>query len=85
MEIQRNHEGALKWACVGAVVIAMECIGRESLTTHARRALEHPVGRFAIPLAIGVTALHLLDRLDERIDPYEIIGSTIERWRHGTT
>lgn len=85
MESKPNHiEGLAKWAVLGATVVALECIGKDSLTTHARNALEHPVGRIVVPILGAVTLLHLLDRMPEQVDPYMGVAHLIERVNHGT-
>lgn len=83
MERLKIDEGALKWGALGVAVVALECVGQDSLTHHARRALEHPIGRIVVPLAMGITTLHLLDRCPPQLDFYQGIANLIERVRNG--
>jgi hypothetical protein len=82
MEALKN-EAVIKWGVVAASVIAMECIGEQSLTHYAHKAMEHPIGRWIVPAAIGITAMHLMDRehqiLPETIDAFHIIAKTVDR------
>lgn len=78
------NEGIIKWGCLAAGVIALECVGENSLTHYAHKAMEHKVGRWLVPAAIGITAMHLMDRhheiLPESIDAFNIIARGVERW-----
>jgi hypothetical protein len=56
------NEGIIKWGVLATTVIALECVGEQSLTHYAHRGMEHPIGRWLIPAAIGITAMHLMDR-----------------------
>lgn len=75
-------EGYLKWGCLAAGVIALECVGENSLTHYAHKAMEHKVGRWLVPAAIGITAMHLMDRhheiLPESIDAFNIIARGVD-------
>lgn len=78
-----EREGFIKWGCLAVGVIALECVGSESLTHYAHRAMEHRIGRWVVPAAIGITAMHLMDRhheiLPESIDAFHIIANTVEK------
>jgi len=78
-----NKEALLKWGALALGVIALECIGTESLTYYAHKGMEHPIGRWIIPAAIGITAMHLMDRdhdiLPESIDAYHVIAKRLDR------
>lgn len=66
------------WAGIGALVLGYEMIAPpgELLSEGVDAALSlHPN---LTRLAIGVTALHLMNALPERIDPYRIINLTRE-------
>lgn len=58
------------WAGIAVGVLAYElaCPDGELLSEGVDRALERH--RIATTMAIGVTALHLLNMLPERIDPF---------------
>ena len=77
------NEGVIKWSCLAAGVIALECVGEQSLTHYAHRGMEHPIGRWLIPAAIGITAMHLMDRehqiLPETIDAFHLIARTVDK------
>lgn len=79
-----NNEGYLKWGALAAGVIALECIGDQSLTHYAHKAMEHRLGRWIVPAAIGITAMHLMDRhheiLPESIDGFQIIAKIADRF-----
>jgi hypothetical protein len=81
----RNYETATKWAVLAGTVVALEIIGQESLTHGFRRALEHPVGRYIAPIAIGLTVGHLFNAIPETIDPYQHVANYLEKRHHGTT
>jgi len=76
-------EGWIKWPALGLCVIALECVGEQSLTHYAHKAMEHPVGRWIVPAAIGITAMHLMDRehqiLPETIDAFNLIAKGMDR------
>lgn len=76
-------EGIIKWGALAGAVIALECVGEQSLTHYAHRAMEHKVGRWLVPAAIGITAMHLMDKehhiLPESIDAFQIIAKTVDR------
>jgi hypothetical protein len=78
------NEGVIKWGTLGLAVIALECVGEQSLTHYAHRAMEHPIGRWVVPAAIGITAMHLMDRehqiLPETIDAFHIIAKGMDRF-----
>lgn len=86
--MERLSEGFIKWGVLASTVIALECIGENSLTHYAHRAMEHKIGRWVIPAAIGITAMHLMDRhheiLPESIDAYHIIAKGVDRL-HGNS
>ena len=75
-------EGWIKWGTLAVSVIALECVGEQSLTHYAHRAMEHPVGRWIVPTMIGITAMHLMDRehqiLPESIDAFQIIAKGVD-------
>lgn len=77
------NEGLIKWTALGLSVIALECVGEQSLTHYAHKAMEHPVGRWIVPAAIGITAMHLMDRehqiLPETIDAFNLIAKTVDK------
>lgn len=77
------NEGYWKWSALAAGVIALECVGENSLTHYAHKAMEHKVGRWIVPVAIGITAMHLMDRehqiLPETIDAFHIIAKTVDK------
>lgn len=87
MEILKN-EGVIKWGLLASSVIALECFGTESLTHYAHKAMEHKVGRWLVPAAIGITAMHLMDKehniLPESIDAFHIIAKGLDRVRTRT-
>jgi hypothetical protein len=67
------------WLGIIAGVTAYEltCKDGELLSEGVDRAIEkHPV---AVPLAIGVTALHLCNLLPPKLDPYHQITELIKR------
>ena len=78
-----KNEAVIKWGVVAASVIAMECVGEQSLTHYAHRTMEHPIGRWVTPMVIGITAMHLMDKdhqiLPETIDFFHIMARTVDR------
>lgn len=70
-------EGAVKWAVLGATIVALEFIGSESLTHACQRALETPVGKVAVPILMGVTVAHLMDWIPHQYDPYYWIADRV--------
>jgi hypothetical protein len=77
------NEGVWKWGALAGCVIALECVGEQSLTHYAHRAMEHKVGRWIVPAVIGITAMHLMDRehqiLPESLDVFQIIAKGMDR------
>jgi hypothetical protein len=67
------------WCAIGATVLTYEliCPKGELLSEGVDRAIEdHPI---IVPLAIGITALHLMNKLPERIDPFHRFIDLIKR------
>jgi hypothetical protein len=60
------------WLGLAAGVIAFEvaCPQGETLSEGVDRALEHPTLRYAAIGAVALTAVHLLNVLPERRDPF---------------
>lgn len=85
--MERLNEGHLKWGALTLGVIALECVGKESLTHYAHQAMEHKVGRWVVPAVIGITAMHLMDKehhiLPESIDGFQIIAKIAGRFNNG--
>lgn len=77
-------EAIIKWGAVAGTVIALECVGEHSLTHYAHEAMKHPVGRWIVPAAIGITAMHLMDKehniLPESIDAFNLIAKGVDKW-----
>jgi hypothetical protein len=75
-------EGYIKWGTLAASVMVLESVGDNSLTHYAHRAMEHKIGRWLVPAAIGITAMHLMDKehniLPESIDGYNIIARLLD-------
>lgn len=64
------------WGVLGASVAVYEYYApdNELLSNAVDRALERPIGRVLVAGAIGATALHLLNLLPERYDPYHYLA-----------
>lgn len=60
------------WLAVFGVVGAIEYFAppNDTLSHGADVALEHPVGKLLVPAVVMVTALHIINRLPVRYDPY---------------
>jgi hypothetical protein len=71
--------GVVKWGILAGTILALEVVGQETLTGACYRALEHKVGRYVVPFALGFTAAHLLDVIPDEIDPYQWIARGIDR------
>jgi hypothetical protein len=58
------------WCLVGLVVLAVDFLAPENdtLSEGIDRALDHPVGKIVVPIAVYHVADHLLNRLDPRFD-----------------
>lgn len=82
MEWLKENEGVAKWTALAVGVIALECVGTESLTHYAHKGMEHRIGRWLIPAVVGVTAMHLMDRdhdiLPESIDAFHLIAKGVD-------
>lgn len=77
MEFERELPvGALAWGVLAAAVVAYEiaCPPNQLLSCVVDRALEHPIGKYAVPAAVGVVALHLCNVLPEAVDPIHHLG-----------
>lgn len=73
------------WTALGIGVLAYElaCPEGELLSEGVDKALDkHPV---LTTLLIGVTALHLLNKIPEKVDPYHQALSTVKRYSPETT
>lgn len=78
--IQPNLTARRGWGIVLGTALAYELSApHDELLSHGvDRALEsHPI---ATRIAIGVTALHLLNLLDDRVDPYVQIPRLAKRF-----
>lgn len=78
-----NDPGVKKWAALAATVIALEVIGEETLTGACHRALDHKVGQYVVPFALGFTAAHLLRVIPREIDPYFLLADGISKVKNG--
>ena len=60
------------WLITGAVITGLEiaCPKGETLSEGVDRALEHDKFRYAAAVGIGITALHLLNVIPEKYDPF---------------
>lgn len=78
-----EHAAKLAWAGLLTGVCVYEYYAPEGqlLSEAVDRGLEHPVGKVLIPLAIGVTALHLLNILRPEVDPIHQISVVASRAR----
>ena len=84
MEI--NYEGWIKATAITGAVVAMECWGERSVTNHVHKAMEHPIGRWVVPLAVANIAMHLVDKehniLPENADIIQWLARGIDRVRN---
>lgn len=73
-----KHIAGKAWAAIGAGVMAYElmCPNGETLSEGVDRALEEH--RWLTTAAIGITALHLVNALPEKIDPFSRALKTIK-------
>ena len=53
--------------------------GRETLTRSFQRAMKHPLRRWPVAVAVGVTVLHLYDQLPARLDPFGHLANVLKR------
>ena len=81
--MENCKEGLIKWGCLALGVIALEATGKNSLTHYAHEAMSHKMGRWIVPAAVGITAMHLMDKdhdiLPEAIDAYNIIARALDK------
>lgn len=77
-----KDEGVVKWAALGACIIALEYVGSESLTHACHRGRESKLGKALIPLAIGVTAAHLMDKIPHQYDPYYVLAGNLSQGKN---
>lgn len=92
MERLSRNQSAIKWAVLGATIIALEAYprGSETLTRGVRKALATPVGKVAVPAAIAYTTAHFYDLLPHEpieTDAYYLLGrlgAFNTKGRHGT-
>jgi hypothetical protein len=71
--MRRTNEttnGTYGWLALGAFVLAWDLLASETLTHAAKRGLENHHTRPLVIGGIGVTALHLLQVIPERFDPF---------------
>ena len=89
MESLKPRPSTLAWATIGIGVSAYEllCPDGETLSDRVDTTLEGRYKYIAMG-AIAITALHLANQLDDRVDPFEQVLSRIrqgyKRRQHGT-
>lgn len=75
--------GTTGWVLLAGFVVAWDYaawkIRGESLTSAFRKSVQHPVARWPVVLAWGVTTFHLFGWLDPRVDPFYRCGQVIAR------
>ena len=78
-ELERFSPATYAWAAIGAGVLAYEmvCPEGETLSEGVDRALSKH--KLITTLAVGATALHLLNKLPEKLDPFVISNNRIKR------
>lgn len=71
------------WLGLAAYVAAYDtwaiATGRETLSTAFHRASRHPVARWPVVAAVGVTVVHLYGRLPKRFDPFHGYSSVVSK------
>lgn len=65
-----SHRGVIGWLGLAAGIIIFDVKSPDSLSAAAHRGMEHPIGKYAIPLAIGATALHLMNLVEREHDVF---------------
>lgn len=76
--------GTTGWFLLTGFVIGWDlCVGwllqGETLTGAFRKATKHPISRWPVVLAWGITTFHLFGWLDPRVDPFYRCGQLISR------
>jgi hypothetical protein len=66
--ISESRIGRLGWLGLAAGIVIFDLKSPDSLSASAHRGLEHPIGKYLIPAAIGATALHLLNLVPREYD-----------------
>ncbi len=74
MERPRASTIAISALGVGITAYELLCADEELITNRTAEWLDNPRTRLLTASFIGATALHLLGRLDSRIDPYSHAG-----------
>lgn len=75
----KPEPSTMAWGAIIAGVSVYEYFAPEGqlLSERVDRAIEnHPI---AVPLAIGITALHLANKLPERVDPFSRLLALTKR------
>lgn len=72
--------GNIAWGVMGAGILAFEVLSEDKLSNSVDRALEKPYVRHLTLAAIGLTALHLVNLLDDypKLDPYYWLAKVYE-------
>ena len=85
-EKNQTKLGSLGWLAIGAVALAWDVWGEETLTHAYRRGLDNPRTRALVLGGTALTVLHLTDNIPRSIDPYyalEKVGKAgLEVYRH---
>ena len=68
--MERSKAGTAGWVGLGIYVAAWDILAPETLTSAFKRGREHKAASPLVVGALGVTALHLMGVLPEKIDPF---------------
>ena len=85
MDLRKPRPSEVAWAGLVAGITAYEYLAPkgELLTDQAYRngESENPIVKWGTRVAIGATALHLLNLLPRKIDPFVYLGKAVLRER----
>ncbi len=79
--MEHPSPSSIAWGILGAGVLAYEyfCPSGETLSEGLDDIAEHPVRKYFLQAAIGVTALHLTNLLPDKVDPIHQVGKLIRK------
>lgn len=75
-----SKSGTYGWVALAGLVVSYDMWAmlteHETMTSAFGRALEHPLARWPVLAAWGITTLHLLGRMPRQIDPFHVLSLT---------
>ena len=77
----RMTPGKWKWAAMAGVIIVLEAVPGDTLTTAHVKAIEHPHNKKALLVTHAFIVLHLWGAIPKRFDPLILAAEKLRDWR----